>query len=111
VITKREKDNMFEEFLESYKSKHQHSLNRLTHNIGIPMIVISIPLFFFNWKIAGVLFVVGWMLQFIGHAIEGNQPAFFRNPIFLLIGPLWIIDRLKILLGIRHSNSTKSQIK
>ena len=26
-------------FVENYKAKHQHPLNRLTHSVGIPMIV------------------------------------------------------------------------
>ncbi|HVF86381.1 MAG TPA: DUF962 domain-containing protein [Pyrinomonadaceae bacterium] len=80
-------------FMENYKAKHQHPLNRLTHNIGIPMIVVSLPIFFFNLRWALVLFVTGWILQFVGHAIEGNQPAFFRNPVYLLIGPLWLVRR------------------
>lgn len=80
-------------FMEDYKAKHKHPLNRLTHSIGIPMIVVSLPLFFWNWRWALTLFVVGWILQFVGHAIEGNQPAFFRNPVYLLIGPMWIVRR------------------
>jgi uncharacterized membrane protein YGL010W len=86
--------------MEDYKAKHKHPLNRLTHNIGIPMIVVSLPLFFFNWRWALALFVVGWIFQFIGHAIEGNQPAFFRNPVYLLIGPLWIARRALSALGL-----------
>ncbi|MBA2732809.1 MAG: DUF962 domain-containing protein, partial [Acidobacteria bacterium] len=31
-------------FMESYKEKHQHPLNKLCHSIGIPMIVVSLPL-------------------------------------------------------------------
>ena len=84
---------MSQDFLANYKAKHQHPLNRLTHSIGIPMIVISLPLFFFNWRWALLLFVIGWILQFVGHAIEGNQPAFFRNPVYLLVGPLWLLRR------------------
>jgi uncharacterized membrane protein YGL010W len=87
-------------FMEEYKAKHQHPLNRLTHSFGIPMIVLALPLVFFNWQWALVLFVAGWVLQFIGHAIEGNQPAFFRNPIYLLIGPLWVVRRLAQLIGL-----------
>ena len=30
-------------FVENYKAKHQHPLNRLTHSIGIPMIAVSLP--------------------------------------------------------------------
>jgi uncharacterized membrane protein YGL010W len=87
-------------FVDSYKEKHQHPLNRLAHSIGIPMIVISLPLFFFNWRWALGLFVVGWILQFAGHAIEGNQPAFFRNPVYLLVGPWWLVRRAAVALGL-----------
>ena len=84
---------MSNDFLASYKAKHQHPLNKLTHSFGIPMIVVSLPLFFFDWRWALALFIVGWILQFVGHAIEGNQPAFFRNPVYLLVGPLWLVRR------------------
>jgi uncharacterized membrane protein YGL010W len=92
-------------FMEEYKAKHRHPLNRLTHSIGIPMIVVSLPVLFFSWKWAIGLFVVGWIFQFVGHAIEGNQPAFFRNPIYLLIGPLWILRRGAQALGLSKAVS------
>jgi uncharacterized membrane protein YGL010W len=95
---------MAESFMENYKAKHQHPLNKLTHNIGIPLIVISLPLFFFNWRWALALFVVGWIFQFIGHAIEGNQPAFFRNPVYLLVGPAWVLRRAAGVLGLGKRN-------
>ncbi|HEY0431423.1 MAG TPA: DUF962 domain-containing protein [Pyrinomonadaceae bacterium] len=91
---------MAESFIENYKAKHQHPLNKLTHSIGIPLIVISLPWFFFNWRWALALFVVGWILQFVGHFVEGNQPAFFRNPIYLLVGPWWLLRRLAASLGL-----------
>jgi len=94
-------------FIENYKAKHTHPLNRLSHSIGIPMIVISLPLFFFNWRWALGLFVVGWILQFAGHAIEGNQPAFFRNPLYLLVGPLWLVRRAASAIGLIKATSTK----
>jgi len=77
----------------NYKAKHQHPLNRLTHSFGIPLIVISLPIFFLNWRWALTLFIAGWILQFVGHAIEGNQPAFFRNPVYILVGPFWFVRR------------------
>ncbi|MFN2454217.1 MAG: DUF962 domain-containing protein [Pyrinomonadaceae bacterium] len=93
-------------FLEDYKAKHRHPLNRLTHSVGIPLIVISLPLFWLNWRWALALFVVGWILQFLGHFIEGNQPAFLRNPIFLLIGPWWLARRAvqKLFHLLSHSS-------
>ena len=42
-----------------------------------------------------ILFVVGWILQFVGHLVyEKQQPAFFRNLAHLLIGPLWVFAKL-----------------
>ena len=84
---------MPESLVENYKARHQHPLNKLSHSIGIPLIAISLPLFFFSWRWALVLFVVGWLFQFVGHAIEGNQPAFFKNPLYLLVGPVWLLRR------------------
>jgi uncharacterized membrane protein YGL010W len=98
---------MSNELLANYKSKHQHPLNRLTHSIGIPMIVLSVPLFFLNWRWALGLFLVGWILQFVGHAIEGNQPAFFKNPVYLLVGPLWLIRRVAAAVGIAKPHVSK----
>lgn len=87
-------------FVEEYKTKHRHPLNRLTHSFGIPMIVLALPVVFFSWRWALALFVVGWILQFVGHAIEGNQPAFFRNPVYLLVGPWWLARRALAAVGI-----------
>src|SRR5215210_1848727 len=98
---------MSENFLANYKAKHQHPLNRLSHSIGIPMIVVSLPLVFFNWRWALVLFVVGWILQFVGHAIEGNQPAFLRNPVYLLVGPLWLFRRAATAIGLLKPSASK----
>ncbi|SEM63980.1 Mpo1-like protein [Paenibacillus sp. OV219] len=81
-------------FLEKYKEDHQHPMNKLTHTIGIPMIVISIPVLIFSWQWAIILFVLGWILQFIGHAFEGKKPSFFSNPIYLLVGPIWFVKKL-----------------
>ncbi|MGR5177443.1 DUF962 domain-containing protein [Vibrio parahaemolyticus] len=37
-----------------------------------------------------VLFVVLWIMQFIGHKVEGKKPSFFDDLQFLLIGPVWV---------------------
>jgi uncharacterized membrane protein YGL010W len=40
------------------------------------------------------LFVVGWILQGVGHYVyEKNSPAFFRNFLHLAVGQLWILAR------------------
>ena len=98
---------MSESFIENYKAKHQHPLNRLTHSVGIPMIVISLPLFLFSWRWALALFLFGWLLQFVGHAIEGNRPAFFRNPMYLLVGPWWLLRRAAAAVGLAKISASK----
>ena len=43
------------------------------------------------WATSLVIFVIAWIGQFIGHAIEGQRPSFFKDLQFLLIGPLWLL--------------------
>lgn len=88
---------MAQSFIEKYKASHRHPINKLTHMFGIPMIVLSLLWIFFHWQVGLGLFILGWILQFIGHAFEGNRPSFFSNPFYLLIGPLWL---LKLLTGL-----------
>ncbi|NMH58477.1 DUF962 domain-containing protein [Alteromonas ponticola] len=41
------------------------------------------------WQFCLALFVVMWILQFVGHKIEGKKPSFLEDLRFLLIGPAW----------------------
>jgi uncharacterized membrane protein YGL010W len=54
------------------------------------------------WQTCVALFVVGWIVQFIGHAIEGQRPSFFKDVQFLLIGPLWLVANLFRHFGIAY---------
>ncbi|MDQ2977016.1 MAG: DUF962 domain-containing protein [Acidobacteriota bacterium] len=98
---------MPESFVDNYKAKHQHPVNKLTHSLGIPMIAVSIPLVFFSWRWALGLFIIGWILQFVGHAVEGNRPAFFKNPLYLIVGPWWLIRRAVAALGVTRTSPSK----
>jgi uncharacterized membrane protein YGL010W len=42
--------------------------------------------------IYAVAFVIGWIVQFIGHAIERAGPAFGSRPLNLLLGPISVIN-------------------
>lgn len=44
-------------------------------------------------KLNLTIFVVSWILQFIGHKIEGRKPSLFNDLVFLLIGPVWVLDQ------------------
>jgi uncharacterized membrane protein YGL010W len=54
------------------------------------------------WLTALVIFVVAWIGQFIGHAIEGKRPSFFKDLQFLLIGPLWLLAAAYRRLSVRY---------
>ena len=55
------------------------------------------------WIAAGVgLFVVGWVIQFIGHYYEGRKPAFVDDVIGLAIGPLFVLAEMGFSLGLRR---------
>lgn len=67
--------------------------------LAIAMIAVSIAFYFIGawipFWINVALFVLGWIFQFIGHKVyEHKNPAFFRNFVHLLVGPLWILNDL-----------------
>lgn len=69
----------------------------ISWRLAVPMIVITVGMYFVGaalplWLNAAI-FVLGWIFQFIGHRVyEHRNPAFFRNFVHLLVGPLWILN-------------------
>lgn len=55
------------------------------------------------WATCLVVFIVAWIGQFIGHAIEGRKPSFMEDIQFLMIGPLWLLGFVYRAVGIRYS--------
>lgn len=52
------------------------------------------------WLVWGVgFFVVGWLIQFVGHWYEGRKPAFADDIIGLLVGPLFVTAEALFMLG------------
>jgi uncharacterized membrane protein YGL010W len=84
-----------EQWVAQYSSSHQHAVNRLCHTLGIPAILVSVALLLGSvfirrlWLYALALFMVGWTLQFIGHAFERKEPEFFHDWRFLFVGVRW----------------------
>jgi uncharacterized membrane protein YGL010W len=54
------------------------------------------------WATSIAIFVLAWIGQFIGHAVEGKRPSFFKDLQFLMIGPLWLLGSLYRRLGIAY---------
>jgi uncharacterized membrane protein YGL010W len=48
------------------------------------------------------IFVVSWIIQFVGHEIEGKKPSFLKDVQFLLIGPAWLMHFIYQKLNIRY---------
>ncbi len=90
-----------EQWIAQYASSHKHPVNRACHTFGIPTIVVALALFVISigyrpalrWAI--VLFVIGWILQFIGHAFERKAPEFFHDWRFLFVGLRWWVAKVR----------------
>ena len=54
------------------------------------------------WLSAVIGFVILWILQFVGHHIEGKKPSFFKDIQFLLIGPAWLMGFIYRAFNIRY---------
>jgi uncharacterized membrane protein YGL010W len=53
------------------------------------------------WLAWGVgFFVVGWVIQFVGHYYEGRKPAFADDLVGLLVGPMFVALELLAPLGL-----------
>lgn len=86
---------------------------RLSHHLGIAMLVVFVALAFATeglrrWLgptpllwLAAAVFVLAWIGQFVGHAIEGRRPSFTTDLAYLLIGPAWLADKVMRRLGMR----------
>jgi uncharacterized membrane protein YGL010W len=89
------------EWVAQYATSHQHPFNRFCHTVGIPTIVVALVLFVASFAVAGLwkwalaLFVVGWVFQFLGHAVEGKPPEFFHDWRFLFVGLRWWVAKMR----------------
>jgi uncharacterized membrane protein YGL010W len=93
----------WEQWIEEYEQGHRHPFNRACHRIGIPLILLSLPLlvagpFLHGLLLPGaVLFVLGWIAQFAGHVAERRPPEFFHDWRFLLVGARWWLRSVGIV--------------
>jgi len=91
----------WQEWITQYEKSHTNPVNRNCHLIGIPLIVLSIPLFVVAifvrdfWPLPLTMFVVGWIFQFIGHAFEGKPPEFLKDWRFIFVGVRWWFARVR----------------
>ena len=74
--------------------------------IGVPLIALSIPLALFNKRMALSCFVIGWILQFVGHFVfEKNRPLLMtelRSPLTLLAALTFVLEEWTKVLDNHH---------
>jgi uncharacterized membrane protein YGL010W len=62
----------------------------LVHAMGEHVLSLSIA-----------IFVGAWIAQFVGHKLEGKKPSFFEDLQYLWVGPIFVLSKLFLKLGIR----------
>lgn len=55
----------------------------------------------YRLTISVAIFVGAWIAQFVGHNIEGKKPSFFEDLQYLLVGPIFVLSKLFLKLGVR----------
>ena len=55
-----------------------------------------------SWIVFLSIFIITWILQFVGHKIEGKKPSFLKDLQFLLIGPIWLLSFILKKLKIKY---------
>jgi uncharacterized membrane protein YGL010W len=86
----------------------------LDFGVGVVMAIILVPTWYAaeafygalgsassTWVAFGVLFVGGWVLQFLGHHYEGKRPALLDNIFQAFIGPMFLVAETMVALGYR----------
>jgi uncharacterized membrane protein YGL010W len=53
------------------------------------------------WSVFAVLFIGGWLLQFLGHHYEGKRPALLDNIFQAFIGPMFLVAETLVAMGQR----------
>ncbi len=43
-----------------------------------------------------IVFALAWVGQFYGHHLEGKKPSFLKDLQFLLIGPAWVFEKMRM---------------
>jgi uncharacterized membrane protein YGL010W len=81
--------------------------------VGAALLLLLCPLFIVAeflvrlgfpliWWISASLFIIGWFFQLLGHsAFEGRRPAFLDDMSLTLIGPMFVVAKLLVGLGLR----------
>lgn len=86
-----------------YLTRGEFVLGAATSLVNLVLIALALPVAALDtaaWLGAGVgLFLVGWVIQFVGHKYEGRKPAFVDDLVGLLVGPMFVVAEALFALG------------
>ncbi|WP_077035353.1 DUF962 domain-containing protein [Pelomonas sp. KK5] len=86
-----------------YLTRGNLALGLATSAVNAALMALAEPLAagsvasWLGWGIGS--FVVGWIIQFVGHYYEGRKPAFVDDLVGLLIGPMFVVGEAMFSLG------------
>jgi uncharacterized membrane protein YGL010W len=86
--------------------------------LAVTMVVAIAPLLYFADRIAqmplatglwvfGTTFVLGWIFQLVGHAIEGKRPALVDNLLQIFVAPMFLVAEAFFALGLKRDVQQK----
>lgn len=88
----------------------------LNSRLAFLAIILLSPIFYhaslyndhiYVYWLAVIVFIIGWLCQFLGHYFEQAKPAFFDDIKQLLIGPLFLIAELYFACGFEKELANK----
>src|SRR6185312_14985006 len=111
--------------MQSYGAYHRDPRNKMTHFFGVPLVTFSLFLFLgwfrfvhpealllvadwvakqsmaLSFSVFLTAFVLGWIIQLVGHAIEGRRPALADNILQVFNAPLFLTIEALAFAGFR----------
>ncbi len=86
-----------------YLSRGEFVLGLATSLVNGVLMLLALPLASGStgtWLAWGVgAFVLGWIIQFVGHKYEGRKPAFVDDLVGLLVGPMFVVAEALFMAG------------
>lgn len=86
-----------------YLSRGELVLGLATSAVNGVLMALALPLAAgstASWLAWGLgAFVVGWIIQFVGHKYEGRKPAFVDDLVGLLVGPMFVVAEALFMAG------------
>ena len=75
-------------------------VNGLLITLAHKLAPMATPIGLQGWQLGLALFVMGWIIQFVGHYWEGRKPAFVDDIVGLLVGPMFVVGEVLMAVGL-----------